>query len=298
MKNIFASRTTVPFYKMNGTRNDFVLFDGRALDDAPPEPEIQAICDRKSGVGADGILLLETGRETPFRMVMYNPDGSRPEMCGNGIRCFARLLYDLGEVRETSFPVETDAGRKEIQLRLDDQEASVEAVRVNMGTPGLRRSEVPMKGPDGTVRDERIEAAGEQFEVTAVSTGNPHITIYTNDVESVPLEEWGPALEHHSAFPEDTNVHFVEVRGEHELRQKTWERGAGKTEACGTGACGITVSSIVTGRVSSPVNVILDGGELTVSWDEDGAPIYMEGPAEYGFTGEWPVRHSGWASDD
>ncbi len=292
--NILTSEPSVPFFKMNGTRNDFVLFDGRTLDRHPPEDEIRLICDRKQGVGADGVLLIEQGDRAPFRMVMYNPDGSRPEMCGNGIRCFARLLYDLGEVDDTAFSVETDAGLKEIELRLDDRGETVRSVRVDMGKPGLNRSEVPMNGPDGPVRDEVIEAANEEFQITAVSTGNPHVTIFVDDVESVPLEKWGPALERHSAFPEDTNVHFAEVWGDHELRQRTWERGAGETEACGTGACGITVSSIVTGRASSPVTVHLDGGDLHVSWEGDDEPIYMEGPAEYGFTGEWPARNSGW----
>ncbi len=287
----------VPFYKMNGTRNDFVLFDGRSFQEHPPEDEIQLLCDRKRGVGADGLLLIEEGEEAPFRMVMFNPDGSRPEMCGNGIRCFARLLYDLGEVERPDFTVETDAGLKEIELRLDNRNETVEGVRVNMGSPGLQRSEIPMKGPDGPVQDEQLEVNGKEFQVTAVSTGNPHVTIFVENAEDVPLRDWGPELECHSAFPEDTNVHFVEVLGEHELRQRTWERGAGVTEACGTGACGITVSSIITNRASSPVDVHLDGGDLRISWDRDGSPIYMEGPAEYNFTGEWSVRDSSWHSD-
>ena len=287
----------LPFYKMNGIGNDFVLFDARTFDKHPPESEVQLLCDRKRGVGADGVILLEEGDEHPFRMVMYNPDGSRPEMCGNGIRCIARLIYDLGASDRTDFKIETDAGVKELQLRVDETSGDVEGVRVNMGAPGLTRSQVPMNGPDEPVRDEPIQIENQAFDITAVSTGNPHITIFVDDAEDVKLEEWGPQLEYHDAFPERTNVHFVEVLGDHELRQRTWERGAGVTEACGTGACGVSVSSIVTDRAASPITVHLDGGDLNISWSGNEDPIYMEGPAEYCFTGDWSIRDDSWRQD-
>ncbi len=284
----------VSFYKMNGIGNDFVLFDARSFDQRPPSSEVQMLCDRKRGVGADGVILLEKGTDAPFRMVMYNPDGSRPEMCGNGIRCIARLIYDIGATDQTEFQVETDAGPKHLQLSLDEESELVTGVRVNMGQPGLTRGEVPMTGPDEPVRDEPLSIDDQSFEITAVSTGNPHITIFVEDAEQVPLENWGPQLEHHERFPERTNVHFAEVLGDHEVRQRTWERGAGVTEACGTGACGVSVSAIITDRVASPVTVHLDGGDLKVSWAGNDTPIYMEGPAEYCFTGDWSIRDDSW----
>lgn len=286
---------TLSFYKMNGIGNDFVLFDARSFAEHPTKSEVKLLCDRKRGVGSDGVILLEEGDAEPFRMVMYNPDGSRPEMCGNGIRCIARLIYDLGATDQTEFNIETDAGIKELSLSLDEETGEVDGVSVNMGQAGLNRSEVPMKGPEGPVRDEPIETEDEEFEITAVSTGNPHITIFVDEAEEVPLEEWGPPLEYHDAFPERTNVHFVEVLGDHELRQRTWERGAGVTEACGTGACGVSVSAIATNRAASPITVHLDGGDLHIQWDGEDQPIFMEGPAEYCFTGEWVIRDDDWS---
>ncbi len=277
------------FYKMQGTGNDFVMVDDRGDTFPTGVDHLRNICDRRRGIGGDGVILLKEGEEEPFRMEMYNPDGSRAEMCGNGIRCLARLINDLGGVDRRSFSIETDAGVKNVTLTDHSDDAGAPWVRVDMGVPGTDRSDVPMNGPEGQVIEEELEAAGRSFTITAVSMGNPHCVIFVDDASSVPLEEWGSEIEYHDAFPERTNVEFVEVLEPNKLRQRTWERGAGETEACGTGACGVTVASILTGRAESPMSIHLDGGTLKTEWEGEGRSVFMEGPAEYCFEGTWTL---------
>lgn len=278
------------FYKMHGLGNDFILFDAREKAPGIDRNDIRHLCDRKRGVGADGVILMEQGEESPLRMIMFNPDGSRAEMCGNGIRCLARLWVDKEGVEREQFSIETDAGVKDIRIFRDPEQDTVTGVQVNMGAPHLEREQIPMKGPSGYVRDESFEIGDRVFTINGVSMGNPHIVIFRDALDEEEVTTWGPRLEKDDRFPERTNVEFVRVDDQDEVRQKTWERGAGLTEACGTGACAVAVSSLFTDRVQNPVTVKLDGGDLEIDWKGEGHSVYMTGPAAYAFRGEWPVE--------
>lgn len=273
----------IPFTKMHGIGNDFVLLDGlrhpveeRALPDLA-----RRMCDRRFGIGGDGLILLVAGSSRRFRMRMFNPDGTESEMCGNGIRCFVRFLRQKGHTDEPVVSVETGAG----VLTLEETPDGL--VRVDMGPARLGRGEIPVLGdPEDRFVEQPVEACGRTFAGTAVSMGNPHLVVFVEDVQAVPLEEWGPALETHGLFPRKTNVHFVQVAARDRLIQRTWERGAGATLACGTGACACTVAAALTGRADRSATVRLPGGELRIEWLEDGR-VLMTGPAETVFEGNW-----------
>ena len=239
-------------------------------------------CDRRFGIGGDGLILLLEGTSTPFRMRMFNPDGSESEMCGNGIRCFAKFLADSGISTGPTIPVETGAGLLRLELVPDGQ------VRVDMGRARLTRGDIAMNGPaDEAFVDEPISAAGQTLRGTAVSMGNPHLVFFVDDVDAVPLETWGPAFKNHTDFPNRVNVHFVQVVDRTHLRQRTWERGAGVTLACGTGACACAVAAATTGRADRDVTMSLPGGNLRIQYADDGT-VFMTGPAETVFSGDWP----------
>ncbi|MCX7799322.1 MAG: diaminopimelate epimerase [Fimbriimonadales bacterium] len=273
----------IPFTKMHGIGNDFVMLDGlrHPVEESLLPDLARRMCDRRFGIGSDGLILLVAGAQERFRMRMFNPDGSESEMCGNGIRCFVRFLRQKGHASDARLRVETGAG----VLALEETPEG--HVRVDMGPARLRRAEIPMAGePDDRFVEEPIEACGRRFLGTAVSMGNPHLVVFVERAAEVPLEEWGPALENHPLFPKRTNVHFVEVESPTRLVQRTWERGAGATLACGTGACACTVAAALTGRAERAVTVRLPGGELRVEWLEDGR-VLMTGPAETVFEGTW-----------
>ena len=274
----------IPFVKMQGIGNDFVMLDAlRALDLPADLPALaQWTNDRKFGIGADGLILLERGETAPFRMRMFNPDGSESEMCGNGIRCFAKLLRDHGHTTESSVSVETGAGTLVVEL-LDSG-----AVRVDMGLARITRGGIGMIGEAAeTFIDQPIDV---RYKGTGVSMGNPHLVIFVADAMSVPLVEDGSRLEHHPLFPARTNVHFAEVEDRGHIVQRTWERGAGVTLACGTGACSVAVAGVLTGRTDRDVVITLPGGKLRVEYGED-ERVFMTGPAETVFTGSfsWPI---------
>lgn len=274
----------LPFAKYQGTGNDFMMVDGL---DGLPELDwgefARRWCDRHYGVGADGVILVLRGRTAPFAMRVINADGSEPEMCGNGLRCFVRYLADRGLAPTGPFPVETGAGTLRPEVLAGGQ------VRVDMGHPILARARIPMSGPAAEqVVDEPIAVGTESFLVTAVSMGNPHAVIFVPDVDAVPLAEWGPPLESHPAFPARTNVEFTQVLDRHTARMRVWERGAGPTLACGTGACATLVAGVLTGRLDREATIHLPGGPLAIAWREDGA-IVMTGAAEAVFTGELPL---------
>lgn len=269
---------------MQGIGNDFVMVDTIAT----PLPSLdlaelsRRANDRKFGVGGDGLILVESGSNAPFRMRMFNPDGSESEMCGNGIRCFAKLLRDHGHTTSDSVDVETGAGI----LHLDILGPS--SVRVNMGKARLTRGEIGMTGPAGEQFIEQpIETQIGTLPGTAVSMGNPHLVLFVADAASVPLQEVGSELERHPLFPKRTNVHFIQVLDRKTLLQKTWERGAGATLACGTGACASAVAAFVTGRAEREVEMHLPGGILRIEYKENGE-VLMTGPAETVFEGELP----------
>ena len=277
------------FTKMHGIGNDFVVVN--ALTEAPEETLLADISrrvnDRKFGIGGDGLILVLPSKVADYRMRMFNPDGSEAEMCGNGIRCFAKYVFERRMIPEAQVKVETLAGIK--TLRLLTRSGMVESVRVDMGTPRLLRAEIPMRGEDnGKVIGEALKAEGKRFEITAVSMGNPHVVIYEDNLDNFPLARYGPAIENHKSFPQRTNVHFVQVCNTSEIIVKTWERGAGETLACGTGACACVVASVLNNKTTRNVLVHLPGGDLRVEWTGDNR-VLMTGPAEEVFEGDIPL---------
>ncbi|MGC8834452.1 MAG: diaminopimelate epimerase [Armatimonadota bacterium] len=273
------------FSKMHGLGNDFVVINN--LEEKLPEeqlPELaQRWCDRRFGIGADGIILVDPSRVAAFRMRIFNPDGSEAEMCGNGIRCLAKFVYDRRIHTDTTLTVETLAGVKTLKLFVSNKQ--VEAVRVNMGEPVFDRHSIPMRGEGSPVKGERLQAAGRKFEVTCLSMGNPHCVTFVNDVDSFPVSTVGPQIENHKAFPKRTNVEFVEVISPTEIKMRVWERGAGETLACGSGASAAVVASVLNERTSRKVTVHLPGGDLLIEWAGDNN-VYMTGPAVEVFWGE------------
>ncbi|ADL13362.1 diaminopimelate epimerase [Acetohalobium arabaticum] len=275
------------FTKMHGLGNDFVMVNGFNEDIADPNQLAEAICDRHFGVGADGLVLILPSKqeEADFRMRIFNPDGSEPEMCGNAIRCFGKYLYDRDLTEKTKIRVETLAGIIVPELIIEKDQ--VEAVQVDMGQPGLGSTDIPITGVNkDKVIKEKLEVENEEYEITAVSMGNPHTVIFVDDADDFPVTEVGPKIEEHPRFPEKTNVEFIEVMNRSEIKMRVWERGAGVTLACGTGACGSTVASILNDYTNQKVEVHLLGGDLTIEWTED-SHVYMTGPAEEVFVGEW-----------
>lgn len=277
------------FTKVHGLGNDFVLVDCTRQPLLPLDRDdllaeaARRICHRHFGVGADGLVLILPSEKAQLRMRIFNPDGSEPEMCGNAIRCFARYAYEKGLVKEEEITVETLAGI--IRPRVVVRDGKVTGVRVDMGEPRLERHLIPMNGPAGRVVNELLEVGGRSYRVTAVSMGNPHCVIFTDDASAVPLEEVGPLIENHPAFPARTNVEFVQVVNSREIIMRVWERGAGETLACGTGACASAVAAVLNGYTERRVTVHLAGGDLLIEW-EDNNHVYMTGPAEFVFTGE------------
>jgi diaminopimelate epimerase len=273
------------FIKMHGIGNDYVYVD--CFQERVSEPERLAvrISNRHVGVGGDGLILIMPSDKADARMRIFNADGSEAQMCGNGIRCLAKYVYESGISRKSELVVETPAGV--LSLRLMTANGSVNKVQVNMGKPRLRRQDIPMRGEGDRVLAEKLAAGDREFAVTCVSMGNPHCIIYVEDVAQFPVTHYGPLLEHHPQFPQRTNVEWVEWVNAREIRQRTWERGSGETLACGTGACAATVASVLNGRTERAVTVHLLGGDLEIEWAAD-EHVYMTGPAVEVFRGDWP----------
>ncbi|GAB4463944.1 MAG: diaminopimelate epimerase [Armatimonadaceae bacterium] len=274
----------LPFTKMQGIGNDFVIVDCLAAD-APSPDFIQRVsvhlCDRKFGIGSDGVILIlppASGSGNDFTMRMFNPDGSESEMCGNGIRCFARFVQDQGYTDKPVVRVDTLAGVKALEL------VGTDSVKVDMGKPGLDRADLPMLGESGTALGQEVDVNGETVAITGVSMGNPHAVFFVDDATDALINRLGPPLEVHPLFPRRTNVHAVQVLGRDEIKMLTWERGAGRTLACGTGACACAVAAHLNGYTERRVLVHLAGGDLRIEWEPDG-PVYMTGPATTVFSG-------------
>jgi diaminopimelate epimerase len=272
------------FTKMEGLGNDYVYVDAFVERVADPAAVARRVSDRRFGIGSDGLILVHPSETADFRMEMYNADGSRSEMCGNGIRCCAKLVHDLGHVRKRTMRAETDAGVKEIEIV--SQAAGVAMVRVNMGAPRLERAEIPMEGPPGRVVSEPLPVQDHVFPVTAVSMGNPHCVLLVEDPDRFPVERVGAVIERLPVFPNRTNVEFAKVVSRGEILQRTWERGSGETFACGTGACAVAVAARLNGLTDARVTVRLRGGDLAIEWEGEGAPVFKTGPAVTVFTGE------------
>ena len=270
---------------MHGAGNDYVYVDAFARRIPDPAALARAISSRHRGVGSDGLILLLPSRVADVRMRMWNADGSEAEMCGNGIRCLARFAHETGRARRRTLSIETKAGVKRVDLVFRGR--GIAGARVDMGAPILERSRIPMRGSPGCVVGEALRAGGSRVRVTALSMGNPHCVVFVPDPDRAPVDTLGPAIERHPAFPNRTNVEFVSVEGPGRLYQRTWERGAGETLACGTGASAVCVAGILTGRTVSPLHIRLRGGELLVEWDGEG-PVRQTGPAVTVFDGEWP----------
>lgn len=273
------------FIKMHGIGNDYVYVDGFRETVKDPEALAVRMSDRHFGVGGDGLILILPSEAADARMRMFNADGSEAQMCGNGIRCVAKYVYEAGIARKPELTIETLAGN--LRLQLLTTAGMVDKVRVNMGAPRLRRQDIPMLGDGERVLGETLAVADREFTVTCVSMGNPHCVIYVDDVANFPVTHYGPLLEHHPQFPQRTNVEWLQWMNRREIRQRTWERGSGETLACGTGACAATVASVLNGQTDRTVTVHLLGGDLEIEWAEDNH-VYMTGPAVEVFRGEWP----------
>jgi diaminopimelate epimerase len=276
------------FTKMHGLGNDFILIDGKGLRDDEFPALSRRLCDRHRGIGADGLILLLPSERGITRMRLFNSDGSEAEMCGNGIRCLAKYVHDSGIAKERDFIIETKAGLMEVQVTSGDTIKS--HVKVLMGSPRLLRRDIPLSGPrDERFINERIVAGGREYMATCLNVGNPHCVMFVQDFKGLDLKREGSEIEHLPLFPEKTNVEFVRARSASALEVKVWERGAGETMACGTGACAALVAAHLNGISGRTAEVELPGGSLSISWREDGK-ILMEGPAEKVFAGEIPIQ--------
>lgn len=275
------------FTKMQGAGNDYVYVN--CFEETVENPAEVAIrvSNRNFGIGSDGLILIMPSPVADVKMRMFNSDGSESEMCGNGIRCVAKYAYDHGIVSKREITAETGAGILTLQLFTNGNK--VERVRVNMGEPRLTRAEIPMTG-DGSTRvvSDPLNILHSTFPITCVSMGNPHCVIFVDDVINFPVEKYGPLIENHELFPRRTNVEFVQVISRTEVRQRTWERGAGETLACGTGASAVSVAGVLNGLTERKILNHLSGGDLELEWQENG-PVFMTGPAVEVFTGEMDI---------
>ena len=288
---ILRGRTlaTFPFVKMHGAGNDFVVLDGIRHELPPLELLAPRLADRHLGVGFDQLLVVRPSADADFRMEIYNADGSQVEMCANGIRAFFKYLRDHGHTRAEEVRVETLGGTVVPRWAGEDR------VRVDMGRPVLAPAKIPTTlGPaEGPVLDAPLEVAGQTLAVSSISMGNPHCVVYVPDLETAPVEELGPLLERHPAFPNRVNVEFVEIVSRERLRQRTFERGTGETLACGSGACAVAVASMLRGVSERAVTIELRGGDLEIEWEAPDTHVFMTGPASEVFTGELTLPDGG-----
>lgn len=276
------------FTKMHGLGNDYIYVNGFEEHVDDPSALAIAMSDRHFGIGADGLILILPSAQADFRMRMFNADGGEAQMCGNGIRCLAKYVYDHRLTRATTIRVETLAGI--LTLELFPHHDTVERVRVRMGEPHLQRHQIPMLGDDGQVLDEPLVVAGQTFHVTAVSMGNPHCIVFVDDPRQFDVAYWGPRFEHHAAFPQGVNTEFVRVLDERSFEMRVWERGSGETLACGTGASAVAVACHLLHKTGRQVSGQLRGGELELEWRADDNQVYMTGPAVEVFNGHWGGR--------
>lgn len=282
----------IPFVKMEGIGNDYVYIDARKAAPRALKKLAREISNRHFGVGSDGLILIRKSAKpgVKHRMQMFNSDGSESEMCGNGLRCVAKYLYDRKLERDSEFPIETGAGVLHVKVKGDGKHIA-RRVTINMGQPRLLRREIPMTGePDGQVIGLPLHVGGREFKVTCVSMGNPHCVIFLPEPASKELVHGiGPLIENHEWFPRRTNVEFVYRESPTVLHQRTWERGAGETLACGTGASAVCAAAHLNGLTRRKVKIKLLGGDLEMHWNEKDGCVYKTGPAREVFTGVWPA---------
>ncbi len=278
------------FTKMHGLGNDYHFID--ATNQQVPEPEdlSRRMSHRRLGAGSDGVILVEPSRTADFKMRIFNADGSEAETCGNGIRCFAKYVYERGMIDETEFVIETLAGLNRVWLTTA-ADGRVVSVRSNMGRPRFERAEIPMEGPPGRVIEEPLDLNGRTVEVTCANIGNPHAVCFVDDATAVHLEDIGPKIEKHPRFPQRTNAEFVNVLDRRNIVMRIWERGSGVTMASGSGSCGAALASMITGRTERTVDVHLVYGTLRIEWADDDC-VYQQGPATEVFTGAWDTEQN------
>ncbi len=274
------------FTKMQGLGNDYVYVDcTKELLDNPAEIAVK-VSDRHFGIGSDGLILIKASDKADFYMEMYNADGSRSAMCGNGIRCVGKYVYDFGLTDKTEVAIDTAAGIKYLTLMVKD--GKVEKVRVNMGAPLLKPEQIPttLDKDKDMVINTYMNVLGKEYKVTCVSMGNPHAITYVEDERAVDIETVGPVFENHEVFPERTNTEFIRIADRDNLYMRVWERGSGETLACGTGACATAVATALNGLCNDKVTVHLLGGNLEIEWDRVANIVYMTGPAITVYNGE------------
>ena len=272
------------FTKMHGIGNDYVYVNCFEESVKNPAEVSKFVSDRHFGIGSDGLILISPSAIADFRMNIYNADGSQAEMCGNGIRCVAKYVYDYGLTDKTEISVETLAGIK--YLRLQVENGKVASVEVNMGAPILEPKEIPVAVEESPVVNVPVEVKGKIYHMTCVSMGNPHAIIFMKNVKDLDIAAIGPYFENHTVFPKRTNTEFVEVLDRNTVNMRVWERGSDETLAGGTGACATTVACILNDKTENEVTVHLLGGDLKIRWDREANQVYMTGPATVVFDGE------------
>ena len=272
------------FTKMHGCGNDYVYVDCTNEMIENPSEVSKYVSDRHFGIGSDGLILICSSETADFRMAMYNADGSEGAMCGNGIRCVAKYVYDKGLTDKENISIETKSGIKELELTVEDGKVSL--VKVNMGVPILRAKDIPVDVDTEKCIDSDINVDGKDYKITCVSMGNPHaVTFIDEDVKTFPIEKIGPKFENHPMFPDRVNTEFVQVLNRHEVNMRVWERGSGETLACGTGTCATVVACVLNGLTDDEVTVHLLGGDLFIKYDRENDTVWMTGPAVIAFEG-------------
>lgn len=286
------------FTKMHGCGNDYIYINGarEKIEQEKKGELVRKLSDRHFGIGGDGVIFIHPitdemqkalEQQVDFEMEMFNADGTRAEMCGNGIRCVAKYVYDKGLTDKTSISIISCGKVKHLELTVKD--GKTRSVRVNMGAPVLRSSDIPVISDKEECIDEEIAVNGEKYKMTCVSMGNPHAVVFMEEIANLDLEKIGPLFENHNCFPNRTNTEFVKILDRNTVEMRVWERGTGETLACGTGACAVVTACILNGLTAEEVTVKLLGGELNIRWDRENNQIFMTGPAETVFDGEMTV---------
>lgn len=272
------------FTKMHGIGNDYVYVNCFQEQVEDPGRTAVFVSDRHFGIGSDGLILIKPSKTADFMMDMYNADGSQGAMCGNGIRCVAKYVYDYGLTDQTDISIETKSGTKYLHLTIE--QGKVAFVRVDMGAPILESGKIPVISKKDKVVDEPVTVDGKDYHMTAVSMGNPHTVVFMEDIQGLKIEDIGPGFENHPCFPDRVNTEFVRIIDRNTVEMRVWERGSGETLACGTGACAVAVASVLNGFTENEVTVKLLGGDLKIEWDRNADRVYMTGPAAVAFDGE------------
>ncbi len=273
----------IKFTKMQGLGNDYVYIDAINQKIENESSLAQIISDRHFGIGSDGLILICKSEIADFKMKMFNSDGSEAEMCGNGIRCVGKFVYDKGFTNKTTLKIETLAGVKELKLNI--KEGKVDTVRVDMGKPMFEAKKIPVVSNEEIVKSLELEIYNKKFKFTCLSMGNPHAVTFIENIENIEVKKYGSKIEINEKFPNKTNVEFIEIVNKKHIKMRVWERGAGETLACGTGACASVVAGIVNNLLEEKVTVELLGGRLEIEWDKYNKHVYMTGPAVTVFEG-------------